>query len=361
MSWFKKKDHNAIPAVPQPSAPAPGAPRYTPQTYVPSRDAGLYDSVGYTTQQQRAAGGSAEPQLDSNAFGDRYGRNRGIGDPYSRAGGEADNDRNELFSGYNPQKAGSGRFFDGPNVEGSGNPPGQETEEDIEGIKTQTRYVKQESVNSTRNALRLAREAEETARNTLGRLGDQSEKLANTERHLDVSKGYSARAEDKTDELKQLNKSIFRPVITWNKDAKRAAQEAKIQSRYDEERDEREKAMMDIRETQNRLGKATSYGEDQDNLLGGSRRMKTADQLNARKEQRKRFQFEATASDDELEDELDDNLDEVGDAVKRLKALGMTMGQELDSQNERITRIEGKTVGLDNRIFRNTERLKKIK
>lgn len=184
----------------------------------------------------------------------------------------------------------------------------------------------------------------------------RTEKLANTERHLDVSKGHSLRAEDKTDELKQLNKSIFRPVITWNKDAKRAAQEAKIQARYDEERDEHQKAMMDIRETQNRLGKATTYG-DEDDLIG-SRRMKSAQQLNARKEQRKRFQFEATASDDELEDELDDNLDEVGDAVKRLKALGMTMGQELDSQNERITRIEGKTVGLDNRIFRNTERVR---
>jgi hypothetical protein len=52
-----------------------------------------------------------------------------------------------------------------------GNPPGQETEDDVEGIKTQTRFVKQESVNSTRNALRMAREAEETARNTLTRLG----------------------------------------------------------------------------------------------------------------------------------------------------------------------------------------------
>ena len=55
------------------------------------------------------------------------------------------------------------------------------------------------------------------------------ESLANTERHLDVAKGHSMRAEDKTDELKQLNRSIFRPVITFNKDAKRAAQEAKIQ------------------------------------------------------------------------------------------------------------------------------------
>ncbi|KAJ3510464.1 hypothetical protein NMY22_g15977 [Coprinellus aureogranulatus] len=366
MSWFKKKDKSAIPPVEQPSYnSAPPAPRYTPQTYVPSRDGGLYDSVAY---QQRVGGGSQQQpnyELDQNAFGDKYARNRGIGDPYSRGGmggggGEADRDRSELFAGYQPKQGAPGtRFYDGPDV-GSGNPAGQETEEDLEGIKTQTRFVKQESVASTRNALRLAREAEETARNTLGRLGDQSEKLANTERHLDVSKGHSLRAEDKTDELKQLNKSIFRPVITWNKDAKRAAQEAKIQARYDEERDEREKAMMDIRETQNRLGKATTYGGD-DDLLGGSRRMKTAEQLNARKEQRKRFQFEATASDDELEDELDDNLDEIGDAVKRLKALGTTMGQELDSQNDRITRIEGKTVGLDNRIFRNTERAAKLR
>ncbi|KAJ2927187.1 hypothetical protein H1R20_g9936, partial [Candolleomyces eurysporus] len=360
MSWFKKKDANAIPPVSQPaSAPPPSSqPRYAPQT--PSWDGGRNDSVAYEYS-ARGGGRVPEPQLDNNSFGDRYNRNRGIGDPYSRGGGEAERDRSELFSGYNPQKSGgSGRFFDGPDIS-SGNPPGQETEDDVEAIKTQTRFVKQESVNSTRNALRMAREAEETARNTLTRLGDQSEKLANTERHLDVSKGHAQRAEDKTDELKQLNKSIFRPVITWNKDAKRAAQEAKVQSRYEEERDEREKSMMDIRESQNRLGRAGAYGrDDPEGLTGGGSRFRSAEQQSARKEQRKRFQFEKSASDDELEDELDDNLDEIGDAVKRLKSLGMTMGQELDSQNTRIERIDGKAGGLDNRLFRNTERLKKI-
>lgn len=183
--------------------------------------------------------------------------------------------------------------------------------------------------------------------------------MANTERHLDVSKGYSQRAEDKTDELRQLNRSIFRPVITFNKDAKRAAQEAKVQSRYEEEREEREKAMMDIRESQNRIGRAATYGrvEEEEELIGGRSRMKSAEQLAAQKEQRKRYQFEANASDDELEDELDDNLDEISDMTKRLKALGMTMGEELDKQNGRIKRIEDKTVGLDQRIFSNTERV----
>lgn len=86
---------------------------------------------------------------------------------------QLDRARGELFSGYNPERAGSGRFFDGPEI-GREPPPGEENEDDVEGIKQQTRFIKQESVNSTRNALRMAREAEETARGTLGRLADQS-------------------------------------------------------------------------------------------------------------------------------------------------------------------------------------------
>ena len=175
-----------------------------------------------------------------------------------------------------------------------------------------------------------------------------------------MSKTHSQRAEDKTDELKQLNRSIFRPVITFNKDAKRAAQERKVQQRYEEERDEREKAMMDIRETQNRLGQASTYGQQQLESEAGpnGRPAKTAAQQALRREQRKRYQFESTASDDEMEDELDDNLDEISDMTKRLKSLGTAMGQELDKQNSRIERIEEKTVSLDNRVFKNTEKVR---
>jgi hypothetical protein len=181
-----------------------------------------------------------------------------------------------------------------------------------------------------------------------------TEKLANTERHLDVSKSHSQKADDRTDELKQLNRSIFRPVIVFNKDAKRRAKELEIQTRYEDERSEREKGMMDIRETQDRLGRAATYGRESE----GSGRFKTSTQLAARKEQRKRYQFEADEEDDRLEDEIDDNLDEISAMTNRLKALGSAMGQELDNQNARIGRIEDKTVGLDNRIFRNTERVR---
>ncbi|KAJ7110184.1 protein transporter SEC9 [Mycena epipterygia] len=368
MSFFKRKDNNKPLIPPVQSGGLPTGPRPTrssANTYVPSRDGDPYNAPD-----SRTASYSSDAKTDYSdniPARDKYNRNNGVGDVYSRPGekfSKLDEDRAALFSGYNAEKSGSGRFFDGPQLDREP-PPGEENDEDVEGIKKQTRYVKQESANSTRNALRLAREAEDTARNTLTRLGSQSERLANTERHLDLAKGHSARADDKTDELNQLNRSIFRPVITFNKDAKRAAQEAKVQARYEEERTDREKAMMDVRDTQNRLGQAQTYGRedrDRDELVGGGRgRFRSEAEIAGRKDQRKRYQFESTASDDEVEDEIDDNLDEIGDATKRLKALGMAMGQELDKQNKRIDLIDQKTVNLDNKILRNTDRLKKVK
>jgi len=166
MPLFKKKPETIPPVAPAgyPSAPSTyGSTKSSSSTYVASRDGDPYNNT-------------ASRYGDSPSLTDKYSRGRGVGDVYSRAGGgEVEQDRNELFSGYNPAKGGSGRFFDGPQI-GKEPTAGEENEEDVEGIKQQTRFVKQESVNSTRNALRMAREAEETARNTLTRLGDQSGK-----------------------------------------------------------------------------------------------------------------------------------------------------------------------------------------
>ena len=109
----------------------------------------------------------------NNSFSrDRYGGQGGryatANDAYARGERNIDRDRAQLFAGASREPgagAGASRFNNGP---------ADDEEEDVEGIKGKTRALKQESVNSTRNALRMAREAEETARNTLTRLGDQS-------------------------------------------------------------------------------------------------------------------------------------------------------------------------------------------
>ncbi|KAF8322447.1 hypothetical protein DL93DRAFT_2040499, partial [Clavulina sp. PMI_390] len=353
-------------------------------TYNASRDGDLSstDRYGRSDEKRQNSYGSVS---DSSAYPRapapaRYGNRSAIGDPYAR-GGNADSDRAALFSGFDASSRGQGgppnRFAnDGPSGSGAGSRYGnsdeprefqtqEEEDEEVEGIRQQIRGVKQESVQSTRNALRIAREAEETGRNTLARLGDQSEKLASTERYVDQGKVHAARAEDKTDELKKLNRSIFRPAITFNKDAKRAAQEAKIKARHEEEQLSRERGMGDVRDSQNRLGRAGGYGAymegeeegGEEEGIGRRRPMRSEAEQNARREQRKRYQFEATASDDELEDELDDNLDEISRMTKSLKAIAIAAGEELDAQNDRIDNIANKTTKLGARVDITTNRV----
>lgn len=161
MHFFKKKPESLIPPV--------SAPVSTVSSTI---------SLGSSFDTYVASRDSAAPSNDysSDLLAKEYNRNRGAGDVYSRGTAELDKDRDELFSGYNPTKSGSGRFFDGPKL-ATGKEDEEGDDDDVEGIKQQIRFVKQESVNSTRNALRLAREAEETGRNTLARLGEQSGKL----------------------------------------------------------------------------------------------------------------------------------------------------------------------------------------
>jgi hypothetical protein len=58
---------------------------------------------------------------------------------------------------------------------------------------------------------------------------------------------------------------------------------------------------------------------------------------------RAKYQFEADSEDDEMENEIDANLDALHGAAKRLGTLGRAMGQEVETQNKHLARIDGKT------------------
>lgn len=122
------------------------------------------------------------------------------------------------------------------------------------------------------------------------------------------------------------------------------------------ERVDRAKAINDVTETRRRLGGAANpspqYGEGRAPLPGEQK---------AKKDARARYQFDATASDDELEDELDQNLDETYEVTKRLKNLATAMGDEVTGQNQRLTRVTDKTENLEFAVMKNTERLKRIR
>ncbi|CAD6589390.1 MAG: Protein transport protein S9 plasma membrane t-SNARE [Cyphobasidiales sp. Tagirdzhanova-0007] len=289
--------------------------------------------------------------------------------------------RTEHFNGARPPTKSTGAAFDdyatrGPSGTRSqqqqsgdrpewaddvgGNEPQQvdEEEDEVEAIKQQIRFTKQESLSTTRNAIRTAREAEETAINTLSRLGEQTDRISNTELALDKAKGYNSRAADGAKEIKRLNQSIFRPTFTFNKTAKRDAEEARVLARHVEEKNDREEARQAAYDSRMRVEQGFKEAE----RSGKSGKNKEPQPTGRAKwEQGGRYQFEASNSDDELEQELDNNLDEISAITRRLKIHATTAGKEIAAQNSQLDKLGGKVDTLDDKIVMNTSYLKRIK
>jgi hypothetical protein len=202
MSWFKrKKDDVQIPPVAAPPSISsndgqPPSYRSNASTYIRSRDGDLGSGSPYGNNSYGASNSygrvnrthsndsyGAPPATGGNSYGNDYSSySRDRSNQYGRSDPALDASRNKLFEGAAPVDQGYNKYAtDGPGgelPEATGN-----EDEDVEGIKQQTRFLKQDTVQSSRNALRIAREAEETGRATLLRLGDQSGMCAPFYRH----------------------------------------------------------------------------------------------------------------------------------------------------------------------------------
>ncbi|KAM0750809.1 hypothetical protein T439DRAFT_325865 [Meredithblackwellia eburnea MCA 4105] len=379
MGLFGGKKKEVIPEVAQPSYGGGGgggggsgsaygnkansvvssAPSYrTNNSYVPPSQGGAGYGPPQGQRQPPQGQYGAPPQQQG-------GYSRGAPPPQSGGYGGSSNARSQLLSGAPPQRGpspGGDRYGGGAGGAYGGNQGGgqdqaqQDEDEEVEGIKQQMRFVKQESLASTRNAVRIAREAEETARATLDKLGDQSDRFANTENYLDMAKAHNSRAQDETKELEALNRSIFRPNMTWNKQAKRDKEEARIMARHAEEKAAREETRREQYESQQRIQQTyvgMDRAADDARYQGGKAKAKGAE--------RSRYQFEATESDDEVENEIDGNLDELSGIAGRLKMLATTAGQQVDAQNARLVTITKKVDELDVGLIKSTNRLNRVK
>lgn len=210
----------------------------------------------------------------------------------------------------------------------------EEEEEDVDAVKQQIRFTKQESVASTRNALRVAAQAEETGRNTLARLGAQGERLYNTEKNLDIAASHNRRAEEKARELKTLNGSMFAIHMKnpMRSKARAAEEEDRILSRHQSEREEREQTRQ-----------AGFQGRQHvDGALRGGYKPSVGGRGGASMAERSKYQFEADDSDDEKEREIDANLGQLGAITNRLHGLAVATNAEVDRQNAQIDKISKK-------------------
>ena len=215
----------------------------------------------------------------------------------------------------------------------------QEDDDDVEAIKQEIRFTKQESLSATRNAIRIASEAEEQGRSTLERLGGQSEKLAGIERSLDISAAHARVAEEKARELKTLNRSIFAVHVSspFGGSARAEKEERKIVERHEQEREERERNRKYAYDSAQRVNSALSKP-------GTGRKVNGNQHPRSTIAARSQFSFEEDEEDIQMEKDIDANLNALGDITGRLKGLALATQTEIEAQNTKLDQIANKVL-----------------
>ncbi|KAE8149759.1 hypothetical protein BDV25DRAFT_155695 [Aspergillus avenaceus] len=231
----------------------------------------------------------------------------------------------------------------------------EEEEEETQTIKQDIRFIKQGDVASTRNALRIAAQAEETGRETLARLGAQGERIHDTEKSLDVATIEGRIAEEKAKELKTLNKSMFAVHVSnpFTSSRRRRDRDEKIINTHREERDTREGTRKEAHLANQRMERTFRDIDREAGKHNGRNRTNVAD--------RAKYQFEADSEDEAMEDEIEQNLDLLSGAAGRLNGLSKATGRELDEQNRHLERIMQKSDFVDDQIAMNRAKLDRIR
>ncbi|KAA8644103.1 hypothetical protein EYZ11_008425 [Aspergillus tanneri] len=364
--------------APPPSNEQPGTPGTARDPHVIPGD-NKYQGGGYAPNPYNNTGGYGGDRFGggSSSGASRYGPGGygglGSADPNDAAAGDAN--RDALFGRAReraqqqqqqegapppPYSEGSASYGGGSNAYNTSTyqerqlTAEEEEEEEIQGIKQDIRFIKQGDVASTRNALRIAAQAEETGRETLARLGAQGERIHDTEKHLDIAKVEGRVAEEKARELKTLNKSMFAVHVSnpFTSAQRRRDRDEKILNTHREERAAREGTRQEAFVTNQRMERTFREIErEAGKPQRGKRNM--AD--------RAKYQFEADSEDEAMENEIEQNLDLLSGAAGRLNGLAKATGRELDEQNRHLERITAKSDYVSDQVAMNHAKLDRIR
>lgn len=237
------------------------------------------------------------------------------------------------------------------------------TEEDVLYVQSQIRNTKQQSLQSTRNMMRMVNETEATASKTLNQLGTQSEMLNNIENRMDISQIHAESAAEKSARLKSLNRSIFAPNFKnpFTKKKRAEAEIAKAEAEHLETQRRRDNLRVKQEETRTRIqnGRGGGGGGNKESYSGYSNG--SGGRSHHDPSAYSRYQHEADEDDHEMEREIASNLDGVSDMVGRLKGMALTMHSEIQQQNSGLERLSGKVDTTGATIAGSSARLRSIK
>lgn len=198
----------------------------------------------------------------------------------------------------------------------------------LQDVLNQTKTIRNESRDLTRDAVSRLLNTEESAINSMSNLGAQSNKLHKSKRDMDLAKAHEKTAEEQMRELKRLGKFFaFKNPFRKNRD-KRLLQKQMEISDAERRREEEETRRSEL-ESKQRL-------RLNNNSTDESRKLRQQEYSGNAKMDSDLYDEEDLAA----EAEISANLDEIGDVTSRLKQMALTMNDELGHQNKLISTLD---------------------
>ncbi|XP_029983045.1 synaptosome associated protein 23.1 isoform X3 [Sphaeramia orbicularis] len=216
----------------------------------------------------------------------------------------------------------------------------------VEQITMRANQVTDESLESTRNMLRMAEESKQMGVNTMVMLDQQGEQLRHVEEGMDQINQDMRQAEKN---LTDLSKCCGLCVCPCDRGFF----------------DDYEKIRVSSIENDSRYKKTWGIGGPEDD--GGDGSVVSRQPSGVRNGQAAQLNASAPSgpyikriTNDAREDEMEENLEAVGSIIGNLKTMAVDMGSEIDKQNKQIDRITEKADMNKHRIDEANQRANKL-
>lgn len=235
----------------------------------------------------------------------------------------------------------------------------EQEDQEYHSIVDEGKQMKRDGLASLQRTKQLAYQTLEVATGTAVRLGEQEDRLSNTEKNLDMAHAQHSIAVDKTKELKTVTRSMFAPHFSnpITKKKREAQFNEAVLARHREEREmaeaTRREAYRGNQETERDFRDAMAYGDNRPKPA-----IPTAAQVAAR---RKQLMFDENDEEEQqLEEDIDNELDEVSDIAYKLKGIAVMQSKQLDRQAKTIDRMDQKSTGLGEGLAQTRRQLDRI-
>ncbi|KAJ2450140.1 Protein transport protein S9 plasma membrane t-SNARE [Coemansia sp. RSA 2336] len=240
----------------------------------------------------------------------------------------------------------------------------EDSDEEYDMIKSQIGRVKQDTLESTRNSKRTLEQTDKVARETLTKLGQQTEQLVNMDRKLEDTMLTAEESVQQSHKLQVLSGSIFRPHVKnpFTRKKRDAEKLAKLEQQRQEALRANERSLREVQASQRRVGQYTDPGKHHDGRPAGrmdanGRIVSTA----SGRSRGERSRYMLDDEDPEVEDEIDQNLDDISNSVGMLKKMSLAMRSELKAQEDPLGRLAENADKTSSHVGMASYRLDRIK